>query len=167
MDTVLKTRTMFRRLRGRERLMRLAAESVPKTREELELERLKSYLLEWADRQKHAYGTRGSADSCLSEYTKSGSPSASELFEQSTGWAMAILDASMDDLIAIKPDGALMRPALRVRYLSEGIAPGGELKIRVFRSGRLEGLSAVAADVLADRAEKALIPITKRRGLPL
>jgi hypothetical protein len=79
---------------------------------------------------------------------------------------MAVIDASIDDLTAL-PDGMTMRAALRVRYLNEGIAPTGELRIRVFRSGRLQGMSLEEADRLADAAENCLIPITKRRGLPL
>jgi hypothetical protein len=150
--------------RGRERLRSLAKVCglLPENRE---LDRLRVYLLEWSQHQ-YAYSTkpRGLNDS-LADYVKSGRRSASE-FLDTDGWAMSIIDTSINDLIAL-PDGTLMRAALRVRYLNEGIAPTGELRIRVFRSGRLQSMSLEEADRLADTAETSLIPIVKRRGLPL
>ncbi|OGT57543.1 MAG: hypothetical protein A3E01_08375 [Gammaproteobacteria bacterium RIFCSPHIGHO2_12_FULL_63_22] len=162
----LKIARLFNRVRGRARLESLAAESTMKTREQLELERLKAYLLSWATRQADHGPKLGMTRSSLSDYMKTASPEASELLAQSDGWAMAVVDASIDDLID-KLDGAMMRAALRVRYLNEGLMPGAGIKIRVFRSGRLQDLSLMEADNLADRAEIALIPIVKRRGLPL
>lgn len=157
---------LFRKLRGRERLEALAEEGVQKTQFERELERLKSYLLEWSQRQKGAYSQESQAVSSLSQYIKSASPSATELFEASDGWAMTVIDAAIDSLSTLE-DGLLMRSALRVRYLNEGLAPGGEIKIQVFRSGRLAEISLLECDELADKAESALVPMVKKRGLPL
>lgn len=158
---------LFSKLQARERLKHLADNPEPKTREESELERLRAYLRMWSERQRDAYKAAGGADSCLAYYMKSQSPEASELLEQSDGWAMTVIDASVDDLTGVGADGGMMRAALRVRWLNEGLAPGSEIKIRVFRSGRLQALSLIEADALADRAEVALVPIVKRRGLPL
>lgn len=160
-------RGVLRRARGRARLEALASASVEKTREQCELERLKTYLLEWSQRQKSGYSVGGGASTALAQYQKSGSPEATELLKESDGWAMSIIDAAIDSLSTLE-DGLMMRAALRVRYLNEGLVPGaGELKIRVFRSGRLQDMSLMECDELADRAEISLIPIAKRRGLPL
>jgi hypothetical protein len=157
---------LFRKLRGRARLEALAAEGVQKTQFERELEHLKSYLVEWSQRQKGAYAPESQATSSLSQYVKSASPSASELFEASDGWAMTVIDAAIDSLSALA-DGSLMRSALRVRYLNEGLMPGDDMKIQVFRSGRLQEMSLMECDELADKAEISLVPMVKQRGLPL
>jgi len=152
--------------RGRERLRAMAEACGVLEPENRELDRLREYLREWS-RSERSYGTKsqGLNESFLADYVKSGYRSvATHLVAD--GWAMAILDSSIDDLGSLH-DGWAMRAALRVRYLNEGIAPTGELRIRVFRSGRLQGMSMEEADRLADMAEIALIPITKRRGLPL
>jgi hypothetical protein len=151
--------------RGRERLRAMAEACGIIEPQNRELDRLRVYLLEWSQHQ-YAYSTKpkGLNDS-LADYVKSGYTTAVELYNND-GWAMAVIDASIDDLTAL-PDGMTMRAALRVRYLNEGIAPTGELKIRVFRSGRLQGISVDEADRLADAAEISLIPIVKRRGLPI
>lgn len=159
-----------RREVGRQRLQELAAKSAEASASGpvRELERLRVYLLDWAQHQQRQRGVSGVTGSMLADYMKSGNSSATELVEQSDGWAMSIIDASIDDLSTVmKPDGVLARAALRVRYLNEGLAPGGEIKIRVFRSGRLHAFSLLECDALADRAENALIPIVKRKGLPL
>lgn len=157
----------LRKAAGRARLMALASEGVELSQQQREIERLRAYLLDWSWRQKE-YGPRlGIAGSCLEEYMKSASPTAIELFSKSDGWAASVIEASIDDLIGV-PQGTLMRAALRVRYLNEGLSrEPGEMKIRVFRAGRLTGLSLEETDALADRAETLLIPIVKRRGLPL
>lgn len=152
--------------RGRERLRALAQACGVIEPQDRELDRLRGYLLDWARSQRsYSAQPKGPEGSFLADYVKSGRPSVNESLSI-TGWAMQILDASIDDLLAL-PNGQSMRAALRVRYLNEGIAPTGELRIRVFRSGRLQGMSLEEADRLGDCAEIALIPITKRRGLPL
>lgn len=158
-------RAMFRRLQGSERLRALADQSVARTAEERELERLKGYLLEWADHQERQVPKLGYGKSCLADFSKT-SQRASDMLAESNGWAMAVIDACIDDLIELA-EGTLMRAALRVRYLNEGLSKEAGFKIRVFRSGRLESISLEKADALADRAEIALIPNAKRRGLPL
>lgn len=156
----------IREAAGRARLMALAANNGEVTQEQRELDRLRGYLLDWSQRQKEYGPSLGVAGSCLEQYMKSASPTALELFSKSDGWAASVVEAAIDDLIDV-PDGVLMRGALRVRYLNEGIAPGEGFKIRVFRHGRLHGLSLLECDMLADKAENLLIPICKRRGLPL
>lgn len=122
--------------------------------------------MDWAHRQKSDAPDLGMADSSLSQYMKSASPTATELFAESDGWAASVLEAAIDDLIE-EDNGVLMRAALRVRYLNEGLSPGDGFKIRVFRHGRLLGLSLIECDMLADKAELLLIPLVKRKGLPL
>lgn len=166
MNKQVKIAGTIRRAAGRARLMSLAAQSVEMPQEQREIERLRAYLLDWSWRQKEYGPSLGIAGSCLEQYMKSASPSAMELFAQSDGWAALVVETAMDDLIE-ESNGVLLRAALRVRYLNEGIAPGEGFKIRVFRHGRLLGLSLVECDELADRAEKTLIPIVKRKGLPI
>lgn len=158
-------RGMLRLRRGAERLKRLLAEAMPSANANPELERLKVYLVQWATHQ-HNYrdGPKDAKGSVLADFYKSRGQTASEVLD-AEGWAMSIMDSAMDDLLAL-PDGALMRATLRVRYLNEGIGGGG-MGIRVFRNGRLAHLSMEEADRLADSGEIALIPIVKRKGLPL
>lgn len=159
---------LFRQLRGRARLHDLA-DTAPayKSDEELALDRMRVYLRDWRARQGDGYTSGGSEESFLAEFAKS-SREAMELLAESDGWAMAVIDASVDDIAGIEdPEAGLMRAALRVRWLNEGLSKTGEIKIRVFRSGRLQGLSLEECDRLADRAERELLPIVRRRGLPV
>jgi len=152
--------------RGRERLRAMAEACGIIEPQNRAHDRLRDYLLEWSQHQ-HSYGTKpkNANASTLADFVKSGYRGVEEHLE-TNGWAMSIIDTSIDDLISL-PNGGSMRAALRVRYLNEGIAPTGELRIRVFRSGRLQGMSLEEADRLADAAELALIPMVIRRGLPL
>lgn len=161
----------LRRAEGRTRLMALAQEGCDRTEQERQLDRLRTYLLDWSQRQREYGPNLGSAGSCLGQYMKSSSPTASELFQKSDGWAAAVVEAAMDDLLEHE-NGALMRASLRVRYLNEGISRSAAaadrvFQIRVFRHGRLHELSLIECDKLADDAEILLIPIVKRKGLPL
>lgn len=157
---------LFRRLQARERLHQLADNPDPKTPEDIALERLRAYLRDWRGSQPAGFGPGGESGSTLGDLVK-GSPEAMEMLAESDGWAMAVIDASVDDLTGVPEVGALMRAALRVRWLNEGVSKTGEIKIRVFRSGRLQALSLIECDELADRAERALLPIVRRRGLPV
>ena len=155
------------RVKGRERLMELARAAQPTAPENRELERLQSYLLEWSQHQLEISAPRkDKSESTLAQYMKSDSPTISSLFEGSNLWAMEVLDASMDDLLELAR-GSDMRSALRVKYLNEGISKEVGRPVRVFRHGRLQEISLVEIDALADEGEKALIPIVKRRNLPL
>lgn len=164
-----KERTQMRRLRGRERLIELASQSAPPTDPvERELQRLHVYLKDW---QEHQHRYRGAPSegcgSTLAQFVKDSTQTAGGMLEQSDGWAMAVIDASIVDLHALQPDGGMLHAALRVRWLNEGLSRGSDTRVRVFRSGRLQHVSLEAADALADRAELALLAIVKRRGLPL
>ena len=162
-----KVATTMRRLEGRERLLALARAARESKSENPELERLKAYLLEWATRQVPLGAARKDrSESCLADFMKTDSPELSELLGSSDNWAMEVIDASVSDLLSL-PRGVEMHASLRARYLNEGFSKAAGMSIRVFRSGRLQHLSAIEADVLADDAEIALIPIVKKRRLPL
>lgn len=166
-DTLLLK--LLHKLNARERLKNLAAAISPvRTASDRELERLRAYLYAWADCQRDYHMKLGAASgSVFSLYLKGRSVNATDWLEQSDGWAMSIIDASMDDLIAL-PDGWRMRAALRCRLLAEGLLKNGKgMSVRVFRNGQMQSMSIEEADALADRAEDALVPIVKRKGLPL
>ena len=160
-------RRLFRKLEGRARLQALAAAAQPSALNP-ELQRLQAYLLDWALHQAEiGHGARRGPSGCtLAQFMKSDGESASKHLDSSYAWAFSVLDAAMDDLLE-QSNGALKRAALRVRYLNEGILPGDKIKIRVFRHNRLSNISLEEVDALADEAENALIPMVKRRGLPL
>lgn len=153
------------RLRGRERLMELARKAGP-TRDNTELERLKIYLLDWALCQRTLDSAREQQDSALEKYMKSDSPTIADLIGGSDLWAVGIIESAMTDLVAM-PRGSEMHSALRVRYLNEGISKQAGMAVRVFRHGRLQNVSLMEADRLADEGELALIPLVKKRALPL
>jgi hypothetical protein len=159
-------RRTLARLEVRNRLLKLAAEATEKPEGDRELERLRAYLLEWAAGQGKFSAGPGHAKSQLADYARSSRVYASDWLEDSDGWAMAIIDTAVGDL-AKKDDGVAMQAALRLRYLQEGITNEKGLRIRVFRSGRLQNVSMEDADRLADRAENALLPMVKVKGLPL
>jgi hypothetical protein len=156
--------------KGRENLMRLAKEGVQeRTPEQAELERLREYLLMWAHSEKsetEVLTTKGvpyldSVRGVIDSYIES-----ADYDRRLDKWARAILDASIDDLLDL-PDGWMMRGALRVKYLHEGMSRKAGVPIRVFRHRKLQHLSLTEVDALADLAELALIPMVKRRGIPL
>ena len=158
---------LFRRLQGRERLLSLAAAARQSTVDNPELERLKVYLLDWA--MSHRAIDSGRVErggSNLAQYMKSESQTSSELLGGSNAWALGVITSSVDDLLKL-PRGSEMRSALCVRYLNEGISKDAGFKVSVLRSGRLQHISLMEADQLADAAELALIPLVKGRNLPL
>ena len=162
-----RARVQMRKVQGRERLQQSARESVQATQEERELARLKVYLADWAESQvRGAHPKLGASKSCLADYWKSSSPTMTQLLGSSNAWALGVVDASVDDLLSL-PDGSRMRAALRVRWLNERVSGDVETEIRVFRSGRLRAMDLREVDDLADRGERALIPICRRKGLPL
>lgn len=162
-----KVATTMRRLEGRERLLRLAREARESKVENPELERLKVYLLDWAMSQRRLDCARVEQNgSTLGQYMKTDSPTMSELLTGSDAWALGIINSAIDDLLLL-PRGSEMRSALFVRYLNEGISRDAGFQVRVLRSGRLQNISLIEADALADAAELALIPIVKRHHLPL
>ena len=162
-----RARVQMRKVQGRERLQQSARESTPATQEERELARLKVYLGDWAERQVRGGQPKLSAGgSCLADYMKPSSPTMTQLLGASNAWALGVVDASVDDLLSL-PDGSRMRAALRVRWLNERVSGDVETEIRVFRSGRLQAMDLREVDDLADRGEHALMPICRRRGLPL
>lgn len=160
-------RRVLRKLEVRERLMAMLqkATMAHSTQDERELQRLRDYLLEWASVQKDK--DMGLGVSMSRALQSSGSKDATELFAESDGWAMVIVSTAVEDLRSIKPDGFDLYAALRCRYLNEGLSREAGMSVRVFRHNRLKALSLIEVDKLADRAELALLPIVKKRHLPL
>jgi len=72
-------------------------------------------------------------------------------------WVCNLIEAA---IIEITPRLFLARAALCVRYLN---ARGPA----VYRSGRLTYISQEEVEDLADEAERRLVPVVVRRGLPL
>jgi hypothetical protein len=159
---------LYARLQSRDRLQKMAAEAraVELTPQQREIGRLKEYLLMWAERQD-LWGPKLKLKSHTSFADQpTNATSASEYYERSDAWARAVIDTSIGDLPEL-PDGDRMQAALRCRYLNEGLSMATGFQIRVLRMRRLEQLTVKEVDDLADRAELALIPIVKRRELPL
>lgn len=157
---------LYRKLQTRERLQGLLAAARP-SGENPELERLKVYLLDWAMSHRAIHGSRVEhGSSTLAQYMKSESPTSSELLGGSNAWALGVISSSVDDLLKL-PRGSEMRSALHTRYLNEGISKDAGMQVRVLRSGRLQHISMMEADQLADAAEMALIPLVKGRNLIL
>jgi hypothetical protein len=157
----------MRRVEGRKRLMALASAAPAWTTGDRELDRLRAYLLEWAQHQTTITAARRERnESCLASFMKADSPTASALLGGSDAWAMQVIDASITDLIELE-HGVEMHAALRVRYLNEGLTKEVGMRVRVFRSNRLQHLSLEEADAFADKAEIALKSIVKKRFLPL
>lgn len=162
----LQARRLFRKLEVRERFREMMQAIVGATlsREDRELQRLQEYLLDWSRHQKHKGLGLGLARMDVLQSPQS--KDAGDLLASSDGWAMSVVDACVDDLCRL-PGGMDLRSALRVKYLNEGVSREAGRQIRVFRSGRLASMSMIEVDELAGKAEKSLIPMVKRKGLPL
>lgn len=152
---------LFRKLVARDRLMTMAAEAAqkPLTREAWELQRLKGYLHEWADFQERYRAYLGTGRVCAFAAGNTNPIwEAMEYLEISQRQAMADVGAAIEDL-SVLPDGIAMRAALRIRLLHEAVGA------KVYRHGRLTELRPSEVEGLADRAELALIPMLKKKGL--
>lgn len=162
----LQARRLFRKLEVVERFkeMMRAVAGVGLGREERELQRLQEYLLEWSRHQMRQGFGLGLARSDVLQSPQS--KDAGDLLAGSDGWAMSIIDACVDDLSGL-PGGMDMRSALSVKYVNDGVSKLAGRQVRVFRSGRLARMSLIEVDELAYKAEKLLIPMVKRKGLPL
>jgi len=152
---------LFRKLSGRDRMQRMAAEAAhkPLSRADWEIQRLRGYLVDWAEWQANYrlyLGTGKVVGFAAGSTNKIWS--ASEYLEQSDNRAMADIGAAVEDL-SLLPDGTAMRAALRIRLLNEAVGA------KVFRHGRLAPLNPSEVYGLADRAEVALIPMLKKKGL--
>lgn len=153
---------LYKRLQSRMRLEKLAAASSYVSQADRELERLKyHYLPMWAELRRRDSIERGlPSESKLTDYMK---PSVRE-FDQTAGAepdreACKVIEQSIDELVGAG-GFRLARAVLAVRYLN---AKGAS----VFRSGRTVHLEPQIVEGLCDRAERQLVPIVKRRGLPL
>lgn len=124
-----------------------------------ELQNLKRHLQDyftWDDRCKVGRGAPSAVP--YVNYIRGTVPGGSfDVEAEPDPWTCTLLDACIDELSGRM---ALARAALAVRYRSAGLPS-------VFRSGRLTQYEADEVENLADQAEIALVPIAKRRGLPL
>lgn len=151
------------RLEARMRLEELAAaDTAGVSAADRELERLKyHYLPMWAKLRKRDAIERGlPSDVPYSDYMK---PSVREFNEAGEDEpdrdACAIVDKAIDELVGAG-GFRLARAVLAVRYLN---AAGAS----VYRSGRVHELETKMVEDLCDRAERQLVPIVLRMGLPL
>ena len=131
--------------------------------DERELARLKrDYLPQWgAQRKSDRVGRGAPSDVPYKDYMKphfSGSMVDPE-DERPDPWVCRLIDAGIDELCGQRGMWHA-RAALAVRYISAGLPS-------VFRHGRLQAMGPDEAEELADEAERRLVPIVKRRGLPL
>lgn len=125
---------------------------------ESELARLQEYLRDWAHthyRWRPESGLPGRVPYLSS--MRPGVADSSEMREGPNPWAMGLIEACINDLCKVIPEAMTV---LLSRYLNrEGPA--------VYRMGRLSHLDSYAVDVLADKVEFELVPMVKRKGLPL
>lgn len=136
--------------------------AIPKTKgavDEDALARLKrDYLPMWASL---AYGSavgRGLPSAVpFARYMKGTVREFDHSGETQDHWACNVIEASIEE---ITPKIPLARAALSVRYLN---ARGP----CVYRSGRLTHIGKADLEDLADQAERLLVPVAKRRGIPL
>ena len=153
------TRRLLRKLEERARLRALAdiAEG-PKTMAEFEVSAVRDYLDQWATwMQRDQFGGEYPHASSFVEEGRSWEHSILDPLDVPNLWAIKIVDAAMIELAGV-PGGLRMRVALQIRWLNENVDAA------VFRSSRV---SLDQVDDIADAAERALIPMLKRRGLPL
>jgi hypothetical protein len=155
---------LLAKLGVRERLKQLAQayHAHQLSADELELARVRDYLDAWVRHQEKYRPRLGLPSSSAFAPALSNARTASEYHERSDAWMLQQVDAAVEeDLPILEPDGRAMWLALRMRWLNVKVGP------RVFRSGRLRHLDPAEVDDLADAAERALIPMFKRRKLPL
>ena len=129
--------------------------------DEKELARLKrDYLPMWAERGRGATRGRGLPDGVpYRDYMKATPYCGGEHEDRADPVVCRLVDASIDELAGQRGMWH-SRAALAVRYMSAGLPS-------VFRSGRLQAMAQAEVEDLADEAERRLVPIVKRRGLPL
>lgn len=131
--------------------------------DEDELARLKrDYLPMWAGRERSStVGSSFPSEVPYVDYMKPGLPWAYDTEDQADPLVCRIIDEAINELSERDPTRmGLSRAALSVRYMSARLPA-------VFRSGRLTHMEHGAIEDLADEAERRLVPIVKRRNLPL
>ena len=164
-----KTRTGFvtklmRKLQVRERLLEMAGAAraaLPQDQGARELARLKDYLDAWVQTQEEYFPWLGMPSSTSFAPEQTNCRTATEYAERSDRWVMMEIHQAIEDDLPARPEGSAMRLALRVRWLNEAVGA------RVYRAGRLAHLNSGEVDALADRAERELVVIVKKRGVPL
>lgn len=156
---------LMRRLECRNRMMDMLERAGPQ-RPPTDIERLRMYLVQWADWERGSFEKLGAGVSDPLAHQPSSANTASDYLERADRWAMGVIEAAIDDLLK-NQDGALLRAALRLRYLHEGLERAAGQPIRVYRHNRLAGFSLEDIDRMADRAEADLVPLVRKRSLPL
>lgn len=155
---------LLHKLKIRERLqgmLKAATANAPVTPAEIELARCRDYLDAWSLHQAMYRPRLGAPGSSSFAPDQTSASTASEYYERSDAWAMEQVDAAVEEDLPGLPEGRALWLALRMRWLNIRTGP------RVFRSNRLTHLDPSEVDELADAAERALIPILKRRKVPL
>ena len=160
-DPQKRARQTIRRLEGAGRLRALAAAAPPVPAGQGEIQRLKAYLIDWVKWQQEYRPHLGMPGSSSFAPDMTAAQTATEYAERSDRWAMEVIQQAVEEDLLERLEGSAMRAALRVRLLNEAVGA------RVFRHGRLAPLYPHEVDALADRAERELVVIVKRRGLPL
>lgn len=148
---------LLRKLTSRERLRVLA--DAPSTERDPELAALKVYLAGWAALSEPAalgHGVPGQVP--YADYMR---PTASwDLEDKDTKLDASIRRAIDEGVLELTARIPLCRPVLMVRYMNiRGPA--------VYRSGRTYHLTRDEIEDIADQAERALVPVVKRRGVVL
>ncbi len=146
-------------------MLAMAALEKPRTidspEEDDALQRLKrDYLPMWAAVASGSAVSRGvPGEVPYADYMKGTMREFDETGEDEPDhWVCNIIEAA---ILEISPAIPLARAALSVRYVMRAKRPA------VYRSGRLQFLDPAEIDDLADRAELALVPVCRRRNLPL
>lgn len=123
------------------------------------LDRLKrDYLPMWAATAYGAAVGRGAPGEVpYADYMKGSVREFDYSGDERDNWVCNLVEAGIEE---IAPKIPFARAALSVRYVR-----GAQEPPAVYRSGRTE--RAIQLDDIADRAELALVPICRRRGLPL
>ena len=167
MDETTKKSMVAKLMHGlqiRERFKTMLAAALaagPATPAEIELARCRDYLDAWSLHQQMYRPRLGAPGSSSFAPDQTSASTASEYYERSDAWAMQQVDAAVEEDLPSLPEGRALWLALRMRWLNIRVGP------RVFRSNRLTHLDPGEVDELADAAERALIPILKRRKVPL
>lgn len=159
---VRAARRLLRRLEARTRLEQLAGAAAEVLVEQRELERLKyHYLPMWSAWCFLTRTTQGLPSQVpFTDYMKGSMREFDETSDELRidGDTCRVIDQAVDELTGRGVVHA--RAVLAVRYLNAAGAA-------VYRSGRVTDIEPDQVDDLCDQAERALVPIVKRRGLLL
>lgn len=123
------------------------------------LARLKrDYLPQWALlAYGSAVGRKAPGEVPYADYMRGSCSNGPEDGEDPDPWVCNVIEAAIEEITPMVP---LARAALSVRYLNTR-GPS------VYRSGRVEQVAPGMLEDIADDAERRLVPVARRRGIPL